>query len=160
MRCSPASTPRRWPPAPSTLSWTDEPNRPLHHDADIVDRNNPTGGPAMPRHLIRSVIAFRQVDAGVALLLPGSLALRGAALVLAVLLALVDSSGFIAMNARRRPRSALPSQDPENARATRRHKHETARGGVKTPEEDIPAVKDHIAKYYKKMGETPPRERD
>jgi hypothetical protein len=35
-----------------------------------------------------------------------------------------------------------------------------ARGGVKIPEEDIPAVKDHIAKYYKKMGETPPWERD
>ena len=34
-----------------------------------------------------------------------------------------------------------------------------ARGGIKIPEEDIPKVKDHIAKYYKKMGEDPPWER-
>jgi hypothetical protein len=34
-----------------------------------------------------------------------------------------------------------------------------ARGGIKIPEDDIPAVKSHLAKYYKKMGETAPWER-
>ena len=34
-----------------------------------------------------------------------------------------------------------------------------ARGGIKIPEGDIPAVKSHLAKYYKKMGETAPWER-
>jgi hypothetical protein len=31
-----------------------------------------------------------------------------------------------------------------------------ARGGVDIPEQDIPRVKSHLAKYYKKMGEEPP----
>jgi len=34
-----------------------------------------------------------------------------------------------------------------------------ARGGIKIPEDDIPAVKSHLAKYYKKMGEAAPWER-
>lgn len=33
-----------------------------------------------------------------------------------------------------------------------------ARGGVNIPESDVPKVKSHIAKYYKKMGKTPPWE--
>jgi hypothetical protein len=32
------------------------------------------------------------------------------------------------------------------------------RGGVDLPKDDIPRVKSHLAKYYKKMGETPPWE--
>jgi hypothetical protein len=64
-----------------------------------MTRNDLTGSSsATPGHLMRSMIAFLAVYAGVALLLPGALALRGAALVLAVLLALVDSLAFIAMN--------------------------------------------------------------
>ena len=35
-----------------------------------------------------------------------------------------------------------------------------ARGGVDLPREDIDRVKSHLAKYYKKMGEDPPWERD
>lgn len=31
-----------------------------------------------------------------------------------------------------------------------------SRGGVHLPEKDIDRVKSHLAKYYKKMGETPP----
>lgn len=34
-----------------------------------------------------------------------------------------------------------------------------ARGGVDLPEDDIDRVKSHLAKYYKKMGETAPWER-
>ncbi len=34
------------------------------------------------------------------------------------------------------------------------------RGGIDLPQKDIPRVKSHLAKYYKKMGETPPWERD
>jgi len=58
-------------------------------------RNDLTGSAATPGHLIRSMIAFLPVYAGVALLL-SPLVLRAAALVLAVLLALVDS--LIAIN--------------------------------------------------------------
>jgi hypothetical protein len=34
-----------------------------------------------------------------------------------------------------------------------------SRGGIDLPESDIPRVKNHLAKYYKKMGETAPWER-
>ncbi|MDQ1366363.1 MAG: hypothetical protein QOG97_709 [Acidimicrobiaceae bacterium] len=34
------------------------------------------------------------------------------------------------------------------------------RGGIDLPEKDIPRVKSHLAKYYKKMGDEPPWERD
>jgi hypothetical protein len=37
---------------------------------------------------------------------------------------------------------------------------EGARGGIKLPKDDIDRVKSHLAKYYKKMGETAPWERD
>ncbi|MCW2806832.1 MAG: hypothetical protein JWQ93_787 [Marmoricola sp.] len=33
------------------------------------------------------------------------------------------------------------------------------RGGVDLPEKDIPRVRSHLPKYYKKMGETPPWEK-
>jgi hypothetical protein len=36
---------------------------------------------------------------------------------------------------------------------------EGARGGVDLPKDDIDRVKSHLAKYYKKMGETAPWER-
>ena len=35
-----------------------------------------------------------------------------------------------------------------------------SRGGIDLPESDITRVKSHLAKYYKKMGETAPWERD
>jgi hypothetical protein len=84
---------------------------PLRDDAYSVDRpflesfrdwvrNELTGSTATPGHLIRSMIAFLPVYAGVALLVRGSPALRAAALVLAVLLALVDSFAFIALSRR------------------------------------------------------------
>ncbi|GAA0822686.1 hypothetical protein ACFQVD_05480 [Streptosporangium amethystogenes subsp. fukuiense] len=33
-----------------------------------------------------------------------------------------------------------------------------ARGGIKVPAEDVGRIKSHLAKYYAKMGETPPWE--
>jgi hypothetical protein len=36
---------------------------------------------------------------------------------------------------------------------------EGARGGIDLPKDDIERVKSHLAKYYKKMGETAPCER-
>ena len=36
---------------------------------------------------------------------------------------------------------------------------EGARGGINLPEDDIDRVKSHLAKYYKKMGETAPWKR-
>ena len=86
---------------------------------------DPTDSAATPRHLIHSMRAFPPAYAGVALLLlPGSLALRAATLVLAVLLALVDSFAFIAMNTRRRPAQRYLPEDSEKARTARRHEHE------------------------------------
>lgn len=35
-----------------------------------------------------------------------------------------------------------------------------SRGGVDLPDKDIERVKSHLAKYYRKMGEQPPWERD
>jgi len=35
-----------------------------------------------------------------------------------------------------------------------------ARGGVDLPKSDIPRVRSHLAKYYAKMGDTPPWDRD
>jgi hypothetical protein len=37
---------------------------------------------------------------------------------------------------------------------------EGARGGVDLPKDDIDRVKSHLAKYYEKMGETAPWDRD
>lgn len=34
-----------------------------------------------------------------------------------------------------------------------------SRGGIDLPEQDIARVKGHLAKYYRKMGETPPWQR-
>jgi hypothetical protein len=34
------------------------------------------------------------------------------------------------------------------------------RGGIDLPQKDIPRVKSHLARYYQKMGEKPPWERD
>src|SRR5690606_26696281 len=35
-----------------------------------------------------------------------------------------------------------------------------ARGGVDIPDSDMPGVRNHLARYYRKMGETTPWERD
>lgn len=35
-----------------------------------------------------------------------------------------------------------------------------SRGGIDLPDQDIDRVKSHLAKYYAKMGDTPPWERD
>ncbi|MDQ1486087.1 MAG: hypothetical protein QOJ62_1780 [Actinomycetota bacterium] len=37
---------------------------------------------------------------------------------------------------------------------------EGARGGVHIPADDVPRVKSHLAKYYAKMGEQPPWDRE
>ena len=70
------------------------------------------------------MLAFLAVYAGVALLLAGSPAFRTAALVLAVVLALVDSFAFIAMNTQRRPAQRYRAEDLGNARSARRHERE------------------------------------
>jgi hypothetical protein len=108
---------------------------PLRDDADSVDRSLPesgrdwvrndlTGSAATPGHLTRSMLAFLPAYAGLALLLPGSPALRAAAMMLAVVLALVDSLAFIAMNTQRRPAQRHRAEDPENHRKACRHEHE------------------------------------
>lgn len=98
--------------------------RPLPESIGDRIRNDLTGSTATPGQLIRSMLAFLAVYAGVALLLPGSPAFRAAALVLAVVLALVDSFAFIAMNTQRRPAQRYRAEDQGNARSARRHEHE------------------------------------
>ena len=98
--------------------------RPLPESIGDRIRNDLTGSAATPGHHIRPMILFLAVYAGVALLLPGSLALRAAALVLAVLSALVDSFAFMAMNTRRRPAQHYLPENLEKARTAPRHEHE------------------------------------
>jgi len=100
-------------------------DRPLPESIRDRIRNDLTSSAATPGHLVRSLLAFLAVYAGVALLLlPGSPAIRAAALVLAVVLALVDSFAFIAMNTQRRPAQRYRAEDQGNARSGRRHEHE------------------------------------
>ena len=98
--------------------------RPLPESIGDRIRNDLIGPAATPGHLIRSMIAFLPVYAGVALLLPGSPAFRAAALVLAGLLALVDSRAFIAMTTQHRPAQRDLPEDQGNARKARGHEHE------------------------------------
>ena len=98
--------------------------RPLPESIGDRIRNDLTGSAATPGHLMRLMLAFLAVYAGVALLLPGSPAIRAAALVLAVVLALVDSFAFIAMNAQRRPAQRYRVEGQGNAHSDRRHEHE------------------------------------
>jgi hypothetical protein len=96
--------------------------RPLPESIGDRIRNNLTGSAATPGHLIRSMIPLLAVYAGVALMLPGSRALRVAALVLAVVLALVDSLVFIAIS--HRLDRHCRAEDLQNARTAGRHEHE------------------------------------
>ena len=98
--------------------------RPLPESIRDRIRNDLTSSAATPGHLVRSMLAFLAVYAGVALLLPGSPAIRAAALVLAAVWALVDSFAFIAMNTQRRPAQRYRAEDQGNARSGRRHEHE------------------------------------
>lgn len=99
-------------------------DRPLPESIRDRIRNDLTSSAATPGHLVRSMLAFLAVYAGVALLLPGSPAIRAAALVLAAVWALVDSFAFIAMNTQRRPAQRYRAEDQGNARRARRHEHE------------------------------------
>ena len=110
---------------PGSLRYiADGVDRPLPESIRDRIRNDLTSSAATPGHLVRSMLAFLAVYAGVALLLPGSPAIRAAALVLAAVLALVDSFAFIAMNTQRRPAQRYRAEDQGNARSGRRHEHE------------------------------------
>jgi hypothetical protein len=90
-------------------------------------RNDLTGNFAIPRHLFRSMIPFLPVFAGIFLLLPGSPVLRGSAVLLPLILALIYSFAFMPMNRRRRLTLHGLSEDTENARQARRHERERVR---------------------------------
>jgi len=99
---------------PGSLRYiADGVDRPLPESIRDRIRNDLTSSAATPGHLVRSMLAFLAVYAGVALLLPGSPAIRAAALVLAAVLALVDSFAFIAMNTQRRPAQRYRAEDLE-----------------------------------------------
>ena len=96
--------------------------RPLPESIGDRIRNDLTGSAARRGHLIRSMILFLAVYAGAALVLPGSPALRAAALVLAVVLALVDSLVFIAIS--RPAKQHCCAEDLQNPRTAPRREHE------------------------------------
>jgi len=83
-------------------------------------RNDLTGNFAFPRHLVRGLFPLLPIFA-VFLLFPGELWIRGAMILLAVLLALFYIVAYMPMNrAHRLPKHGLP-QDLENPqRASRR----------------------------------------
>src|SRR6185295_19049245 len=110
---------------PGSLRYiADGVDRPLPESIRDRIRNDLTSSAATPGHLVRSMLAFLAVYAGVALQLPGSPAIRAAALVRAAVLALVDSFAFIAMNTQRRPAQRYRAEDQGNAHSGRRHEHE------------------------------------
>ncbi|NLU83216.1 DUF5313 family protein [Rhodococcus sp. HNM0569] len=115
----PTSTPGRKRPNP--LQWIAYTfGRPLPASMQDWVRNDLTGDWAVPRHLIRSMVPFLPVFAAF-LLFPGPLALRGAMILLGVLLALFYSLAYMAQNrARRLERHGLPG-DLENPRKKSAH---------------------------------------
>jgi Flp pilus assembly protein TadB len=83
-------------------------------------RNDLTGDAALARHLFRAMVPFLPVFAAVVLLLPGPFVLRGASLLLALILALIYAFAFRDMNRRRRlAQHGLPV-DLEDAPTARR----------------------------------------
>lgn len=89
-------------------------------------RNDLTGDRAVPRHLIRSMVPFVPLFAA-GFLLPGPIALRGAVVLLGVLLALFYSAAYMEPNRKRRlERHGLPT-DLQNPRQQARFSAEKAR---------------------------------
>ncbi|MGB3371882.1 MAG: DUF5313 family protein [Rhodococcus sp. (in: high G+C Gram-positive bacteria)] len=73
-------------------------------------RNDLVGKGAVPRHLLRSMIPFLPIFIGFLVLFPGALWLRGAMVLLSVLLALFYTVAFMELNrARRLELHGLPS---------------------------------------------------
>jgi hypothetical protein len=89
-------------------------------------RNDLTGEAALPRHLFRSMVPFIPVFAAALLLPPGPLVLRGACVLLALILALIYSFAFMDMNRRRRLTQHGFSGDLETARQARRRNRSRA----------------------------------
>ena len=116
---------------PGSLRYiADGVDRPLPESIRDRIRNDLTSSAATPGHLVRSMLAFLAVYAGVALLLPGSPAIRAAALVLAAVWALVDSFAFIAMNTQRRPAQRYPCRG--SGKCTQRPSTRTRAGAART----------------------------
>ncbi|MFC9997090.1 DUF5313 family protein [Nocardia sp. NPDC127526] len=83
-------------------------------------RNDLTGRFAFPRHLVRGLVPLTPIFAAF-LLFPGELWLRGAMILLAVLLALFYIVAYMPMNrAHRLAKHGLPADLENPARATRR----------------------------------------
>lgn len=89
-------------------------------------RNDLTGDRAVPRHLLRSMVPFLPLFAA-GFLLPGPLALRGAVVLLGLLLALFYSAAYMEPNRQRRlERHGLP-KDLQNPRKAQQFAVEQAR---------------------------------
>ncbi|RRQ26565.1 hypothetical protein DK926_17320 [Rhodococcus sp. Eu-32] len=65
-------------------------------------RNDLVGKGAVPRHLFRSLLPFTPIFVGFLVLFPGPLWLRGAMVLLSVLLALFYTAAFMELNRARR----------------------------------------------------------
>lgn len=95
-------------------------------------RDDLTGRFAATRHVLRGIVPFTPLFAAF-LLLPGELWLRGAMVLLALLLALFYTVAFMPMNrAHRLAKHGLPA-DLENPRRARRRAVERARYAAQHP---------------------------
>ncbi|MBF6168082.1 DUF5313 family protein [Streptomyces gardneri] len=95
-------------------------------------RDDLTGRFAAARHVLRGMVPFTPLFAAL-LLFPGELWLRGAMVLLALLLALFYTVAFMPMNrAHRLAKHGLPA-DLENARRAQRRARERARYAAQHP---------------------------
>ncbi|WP_315772121.1 DUF5313 family protein [Rhodococcoides kroppenstedtii] len=86
-------------------------------------RNDLIGDAAVPRHLLRSMVPFLPIFLAF-LLFPGELWLRGAMILLAVLLALFYSLAYMEPNRRRRLAAHGLSPDLQNPKKVAREERE------------------------------------
>lgn len=89
-------------------------------------RNDLIGDWAVPRHLIRSMIPFLPIFVAF-LLFPGELWLRGAMILLAVLLALFYAAAYMEPNRRRRLAAHGLSPDLQNPKKAARDEEDRLR---------------------------------
>ncbi|WP_149362075.1 DUF5313 family protein [Lolliginicoccus suaedae] len=112
---------------PSPLQWISYSfGRTLPPSMQDWVRNDLTGDRAVPRHLVRSMVPYLPIFA-LGFLLPGPFVLRGAVVLLGVLLALFYSAAYMEPNrARRLERHGLP-RDLQNPKVLERQARERQR---------------------------------
>lgn len=117
--------------------------RPLPRSMNAWVRRDLVGPGAVPRHLVRGLLPFTPIFAAFLLLFPGALWLRGAMVLLSVLLALFYTLAFMDLNrARRLELHGLPpdlKSDRAQAQLTKdRANYEKLHGPSRVDSEPMP----------------------